>query len=157
MSESIEAPLMPIKVIKEENIVESIAVEKPKRKYTRKVKIVEDTFVVPAEVIEESVVPEPVVEEPVLPQPAPVKEKKPRTQKQIEAFEKARASRMSNISKIKNDVKQIVEEKKFDDYVVDKAISIKKKQIKAKKIMEELTNNDIPPQHINTQPAFVFV
>lgn len=156
MSESIEAPLMPIKVIKEENIVESVAIEKPKRKYTRKVKVAEEPVVVPAEVIEEPV-PAKVVEEPVLPVPAPIKEKKPRTQKQIEAFEKARASRINNITKIKNDVKQIVEEKKFDDYVVDKAINIKKKQIKAKKIMEELTSDDIPTQYINTQPAFVFV
>ena len=62
------------------------------------------------------------------------KPKRPRTQKQIEAFEKARQKMKENAQKRKED-KQIdneIRKKELEQKVLKKALSIKKKEIKKK-------------------------
>ena len=61
-----------------------------------------------------------------------VKEKKPRTAKQIEAFEKARQTREKNAlaRKQSRDDEAIAIRKDVEDKLVKKAIAVKKKQIK---------------------------
>jgi len=58
-------------------------------------------------------------------EPKVLKVKKPRSEKQIEAFKKAKENRLKNIEINNNEKKRLLEEK-----ILSKAISIKKKQIK---------------------------
>ena len=53
------------------------------------------------------------------------KVKKPRSQKQIEAFEKAKQNRLKSI-----EIKKLESKKLLEDKILSKAISIKKKQIR---------------------------
>ena len=75
------------------------------------------------------------------------KSKKPRTAKQIEAFEKARkirdekrAERKGVREKAETEYKQQKEEK-----IVKKALAIKKKQILADKVLDEVSEDDDIP------------
>jgi hypothetical protein len=75
------------------------------------------------------------------------KSKKPRTAKQIEAFEKARkirdekrAERKEVKQKVETEYKQQKEEK-----IVKKALAIKKKQILADKVLDEVSDDDDIP------------
>jgi hypothetical protein len=75
------------------------------------------------------------------------KTKKPRTQKQIEAFERARkirdekrAERKEVKQKVETEYKQQKEEK-----IVKKALAIKKKQILADKVLDEVSEDDDIP------------
>lgn len=78
------------------------------------------------------------------------KSKKPRTQKQIEAFEKARkirdekrAERKEVKVKADTEYKQQKEEK-----IVKKALAIKKKQILADKVLDEVSEDDDIPMEV---------
>lgn len=78
------------------------------------------------------------------------KPKKPRTQKQLEAFERAKKIRDDNTVRRKmeqkmrdDEMKKIVEQK-----LVKKAISIKKKEIKKQAILDEISDDDTPIQKI---------
>ena len=138
-----------IEEIKAEEVV--VAEPKPKRKYNKKVKtVIED--VIPATIVEEPIIPV-IVKEPV-PEP---KVKKPRSPAQLAAFEKARLKRLENIGKIVTEVKEKMSDQNFEDKVVQKAITIKKKQHRVKKLLEATVDEYQEPQeHIIHKPTFVF-
>jgi hypothetical protein len=76
--------------------------------------------------------------------------KKPRSQKQIEQFEKARAIRDA---KRKQKIEQkILEEqqhqKELEDKILQKAISIKKKQILKQKVLDEISDEETPIEEV---------
>ena len=73
--------------------------------------------------------------------------KKPRSQKQIETFEKARKKMLEN-NKFRVDAKKQMEEdskKSFEGKVIKKAIQIKKKQILQDSILDEISSDDDTP------------
>lgn len=75
---------------------------------------------------------------------------KPRTEKQLEMLAKGRANRQNNI-KLQNEAKKIreAEEKKLlEEKIVQKAISIKKKQIKKEKVLDMISDDDTPKEEI---------
>ena len=116
-----------------------------KRKYNKKVKVVEPIV----EVVE------PVIVEPVVSMEAKVK--KPRSAAQLAAFEKARLKRLENIGKIVNEVKEKMADQHFDDKVVQKAITIKKKQHRVKKLLEATVDEYVDEQPFVIQkPTFIF-
>jgi len=71
------------------------------------------------------------------------KVKKPRSEKQIEAFKKASAIRDTNRAKRKEDGKKEMEEK-----ILKKAISIKKKQIKKAYTIDDISDDETPIEQI---------
>ena len=79
-----------------------------------------------------------------------VKEKKPRTAKQIEAFEKARQTREKNAlaRKQMRDEEAIAIRKEVEDKLVKKAISVKKKQIKQQAILDEISDDETPLEEV---------
>ena len=75
--------------------------------------------------------------------------RKPRTAKQIEAFEKAKAIRDANYAKRKEEaqIKAEMERKILEEKLVKKAIAVKKKQIKQQKILDDIpSDDDVPVQ-----------
>jgi len=72
-----------------------------------------------------------------------IKVKKPRSEKQIEAFKKASAIRDTNRAKRKEDGKKEMEEK-----ILKKAISIKKKQIKKAYTIDDISDDETPIEQI---------
>lgn len=75
---------------------------------------------------------------------------KPRTDKQLEMLAKGRANRQNNI-RLQNEAKKIreAEEKKLlEEKIVQKAISIKKKQIKKEKVLDMISDDDTPKEEI---------
>tara|TARA_R110000823_G_scaffold130192_1_gene258444 strand:- start:31 stop:549 length:519 start_codon:yes stop_codon:yes gene_type:complete len=79
-----------------------------------------------------------------------VKEKKPRTAKQIEAFEKARETREKNAlaRKQSRDEEAIAIRKQVEDKLVKKAIAVKKKQIKQQAVLDEISDDDTPLEEV---------
>jgi len=71
------------------------------------------------------------------------KVKKPRSEKQIQAFKKAQAKRDENRAKQKEDSKKVLEEK-----ILQKAVSIKKKQIKQMRVLDNVSDDDTPIEEI---------
>lgn len=86
------------------------------------------------------------IEEPIIETKKAVKEKKPRTAKQIEAFEKARLTRERNAlaRKQMRDEEAIAIRKEVEDKLVKKAIAVKKKQIKQQAVLDEISDDDTP-------------
>jgi hypothetical protein len=80
--------------------------------------------------------------------------KKPRTAKQLEAFEKAKAIRDANYAKRKEEAERKAEEdrKLLEEKLVKKAIAVKKKQIKQQKILDEIPSDDDTPVQKTKQP-----
>lgn len=78
------------------------------------------------------------------------KAKKPRTQKQQEAFERAKAIRDANYAKRKEEKRlQEEEERKIiEEKLVKKAIAVKKKQIKKQAILDEVSDDETPIQKV---------
>ena len=78
------------------------------------------------------------------------KDKKPRTQKQLEAFEKAKTIRDANAAKRKEEarIKEEEERKILEEKVVKKAIAIKKKQIKKQAALDDIEDDNTPIQKI---------
>lgn len=78
------------------------------------------------------------------------KAKKPRTAKQLEAFEKAKAIRDANALKRKEDAKRLAEEERklIEEKLIKKAISIKKKQIKKQAVLEEISDDETPIEKV---------
>lgn len=76
--------------------------------------------------------------------------KKPRTAKQLEAFEKAKAIRDANALKRKEEAKRKAEEERkiIEEKLVKKAISIKKKQIKKQAVLEEISDDETPIEKV---------
>ncbi len=66
--------------------------------------------------------------------------KRPRTAKQIEAFNKAVETRKANEAKRKaeREAKEAEEKRQLEDKLVKKAIEIKKRQLKKEKVIEEI-------------------
>lgn len=71
-------------------------------------------------------------------------QKKPRTPKQLEAFERAKAIRDANYAKRKQeaDLKAEQERKILEEKLVKKAIAVKKKQIKKQQLLDEISSDD---------------
>lgn len=69
--------------------------------------------------------------------------KKPRSEKQIEAFKKARENRMSKIEINNTEKKRLLEEK-----ILSKALSIKKKQIKKGYYLDSISDDETPIEEI---------
>ncbi len=79
-----------------------------------------------------------------------VKTKRPRSQKQIEQFERIRAIRDAN-RKARAEQKAIEEanrQKEIEDKIVKKAIAIKKKQILQEKVLDEISDDDTPIEKV---------
>ena len=78
------------------------------------------------------------------------KVKKPRSQKQIETFEKARKALAEN-NKLRNEAKKQMEEetkKSFEGKIVKKALEIKKKEILRESILDDISDEDTDLQKI---------
>ena len=74
------------------------------------------------------------------------KVKKPRTEKQIEAFKKAQENRAKNIL-----LKKEVGKKEFEEKILQKAISIKKKQINKQydlTVLDQISDDETPLEEI---------
>lgn len=78
------------------------------------------------------------------------KPKKPRTEKQLEAFERAKKIRDANAVKRKEErLKREEEERKqIEEKLIKKAIALKKKQIKKQVLLDEISDDDTPIQKI---------
>jgi len=77
---------------------------------------------------------------------AVVKVKKPRSEKQIEAFKKAKENRAKNILLKKEQGK-----KEFEEKILQKAISIKKKQINKQydlAVLDQISDDETPIEEI---------
>jgi len=98
------------------------------------------------------------------------KPRPPKTEKQLEAFQKAIATRDANAKKRKEAAEKMLAQskKEMEDKVVKKALSIKKKQIKAQLALEEISDDDEPIEVVKQKvkkvaertppkPMFVFV
>tara|TARA_R110002020_G_scaffold471763_1_gene699118 strand:+ start:472 stop:978 length:507 start_codon:yes stop_codon:yes gene_type:complete len=90
------------------------------------------------------------IEEPLQADKKATKEKKPRTAKQIEAFEKARQTRERNAlaRKQSRDEEAIAIRKQVEDKLVKKAIAVKKKQIKQQAILDEISDDETPLEEV---------
>lgn len=80
----------------------------------------------------------------------PIKAKKPRSQKQIEQFERIKAIRDAN-RKARAEERALQEEqnkKELEDKIVKKAISIKKKQILKQKVLDEVSDDETPIEEV---------
>ncbi len=79
-----------------------------------------------------------------------VKVKKPRTQKQLEAFERAKAIRDANAKKRKEEAERKAEEERklIEEKLVKKAISLKKKQIKKQAVLDSISDDETPLEEI---------
>jgi len=73
-----------------------------------------------------------------------------KSEKQIEAFKKAREKRQENISKRKQDIQELETKtrEEYDKKIVSKAISIKKKMIKKNAELEEISDDDTPLEEV---------
>jgi transaldolase len=69
--------------------------------------------------------------------------KKPRSEKQIEAFKKAQAKRDENRAVAKENTKKALEEK-----VIQKAISIKKTQVRKLQVLDQISDDETPIEEI---------
>jgi hypothetical protein len=69
--------------------------------------------------------------------------RKPRSQKQIEAFEVAKNKRYTILRERKEELNKLLEEK-----VIQKALSIKKRQIKAMSIFDGIPDDNTPIEEI---------
>ena len=99
----------------------------------------------------------------------PYKPRPPKTAAQLEAFKKAVATRNANAKRRKDAADELLAQskKETEDKVVRKAISIKKKQLKAQIALEEISSDDEPIEVIKQKvkkvverapkPSFTFV
>lgn len=134
----------------DEHDTEPPVVEKKKRQYKKKnivpvplVTIIEEAVVQVKAEVKGTVVAEPLV--PVKPE----KVKKPRTEAQVLAFEKARATRDANRKKSMELKEQQTEEKVLTKVLKDKVI--KKKATKISKLKKELINQIIESESEDEQ------
>lgn len=73
-----------------------------------------------------------------------------KTEKQLEAFSKARERRMENIGKRKQTIQELEDKarEELDRKIISKAISIKKKQIKKNAELDEISDDDTPLEEV---------
>ena len=95
--------------------------------------------------VKEELVVEDVSDEEVKPKRA-YRPRPPKTPAQLEAFQKAVATRDANAKRRKDETEKMLAQskKETEDKVVKKAIAIKKKQIKAQLALEEISDDDEP-------------
>jgi hypothetical protein len=76
--------------------------------------------------------------------------KKPRTEKQLEAFDRAKAIRDANTLKRKEEARLLAEQERkiIEDKLIKKAISLKKKQIKKQAVLDEVSDDDTPLEKV---------
>ena len=76
--------------------------------------------------------------------------KKPRTEKQIEAFKKVLEKRNENRKARAEEREKIAEEEKvvLEEKIMKKAVSIKKKQIKKQIVLDDISDDDEPMEEI---------
>ena len=88
----------------------------------------------------------PVIEEEKQPLEAPVKIKKPRSEKQIAAFLLVRQKRDENrVARLKTkEDDAVVQKAQIEEKIVKKAVSIRKKQIVREAVLDEISDEDIP-------------
>ena len=93
---------------------------------------------------------EEVVEEPVV-----EKKKKPRTTKQLEALEKGRKKAKENADQRRKQRESLAKQKQIEleEKLVKKAIAVKKKQIKAQQILDDISDDDTPVESIRRTSA----
>jgi len=80
------------------------------------------------------------------PKPLAEKVKKPRSEKQIEAFKKAQENRAKNIL-----LKKEVGKKALEEKILQKALSIKKKQINKQydlSVLDQISDDETPMEEI---------
>ena len=128
---------------------ENEEIEKPKKKVVKK------AFENPApkEVIKKKIIikqPAPVEEEEEEEEPKPVKQKRERTQKQIEAFNRCIETKKEKAKQRAEEARRLAEydKKALEEKVVKKAISIKKKQIKKQSALDEISDDDTPIEKV---------
>jgi hypothetical protein len=121
--------------------------------------------------VKEDIVVEDVSDEEVEVKPKrPYKPRPPKTPAQLEAFQKAIAARDANAKRRREEAEKMLAQskKETEDKVVKKALSIKKKQLKAQLALEEISDDDEPIEVIKQKvkkvaerpppkPAFTFV
>jgi len=92
----------------------------------------------------------PVTEDAVINDEPPKKQKKPRSEKQLEVFNKAREKMLLNLKERKEKQEQdaIIKKKEIEEKIVKKAVAIKKREIKQKAILEEISDDDTPIEEI---------
>lgn len=88
----------------------------------------------------------PITEDAVKEETPIVKQKRERSEKQKEAFTKAREKMLINLQsrKEKEAEDAAIKKKEIEEKIVKKAIAIKKKEIKQKAILEEISDDDMP-------------
>ncbi len=76
--------------------------------------------------------------------------KKPRSAKQIEAFERARKKRDENrrLRAEEKAQRELQQKKEVEDKIIQKAISIKKKQILKQTVLDEISDEETPMEVI---------
>ena len=131
---------------------ENEVIEKPKKKVVKK------AFENPAPkvVIKKKIIvkiptpPQSEEEEEEEEEPKPVKPKRERTQKQIEAFNRCIQMKKEKAKQRADEAKRLAEydKKALEEKVVKKAISIKKKQIKKQLALDEISDDDTPIEKI---------
>jgi len=88
----------------------------------------------------------PIDEEQEVTPPQIEKQRKPRTQAQIDAFKKVRDKKMENARLREQERKLLLDQqqKDLEEKIIKKAVSIKKKQIKKEAVLEEISDDDTP-------------
>lgn len=134
-------------------------------------KIVEDLQVL------ENIEPEPLEQEPLeetedtesiqaSKEDTPVKVKKPRTEKQIEAFRKMKekAYEVNASRKLVKEVEDKIQKEAKEEKIVKTAITIRRKQVKRQAVLDDISDEDdtpMPPRKRVTPPPkvpeFIFV
>lgn len=82
-----------------------------------------------------------------------VKEKKPRTQKQIDAFNRCieMRSKKRGERKEKRDETAVVKKVELEEKIVKKAISIKKKELKQQLALDAISDDDTPIEELKVK------
>lgn len=78
------------------------------------------------------------------------REKKPRSEKQIEATKKMREAYLIKAGKMKveKEEQSIIKRKEKEDLILKKAVAIKKRELKEKAVIEEISDDDLPPEKV---------
>jgi len=81
---------------------------------------------------------------------AVIKPKRERTEKQLEAFAKAREKMVINLKarKEKEEQDAVIKKKEIEEKIVKKAVAIKKREIKQKAILDTISDDDTSMEDI---------
>ena len=92
----------------------------------------------------------PVIEDAVEEETPVVKQKRERSEKQKEAFTKAREKMLVNLQsrKEKEAEDAVIRKREIEEKIVKKAIAIKKKEIKQKAILEQISDDETPIEEV---------